>query len=93
MLMCTQLLRREVLVWRQLKHPRILTLIGVEKAGGPQSLSIVSVRLESESLQSFVDDRRRRNTLPIGHTECVGLVSQHVHACIGQSYQHETCSR
>jgi hypothetical protein len=74
----SQLIRREVLVWRQLRHPRILKLLGIEKPTNTQ-LSVVSIRLESESLVNFVKLRKKNGTLPMSCRDRNILVSNASH--------------
>jgi serine/threonine protein kinase len=54
-----QLLRKEVLVWRQLQHPHILKLFGVVTANN-REFSMASPRINSDSLAQFVASQKPR---------------------------------
>jgi serine/threonine protein kinase len=62
-----QVFRREVLVWKQLNHHRILPVLGVETRLDDE-IGIVSPYKESrQTLQEFVKTQQENNDLPVDY--------------------------
>jgi hypothetical protein len=57
-----QMVRKEVLVWRQLSHPRLAKFLGLEH-GRTYDISIITVRYEEGTL-SELSSRREMHPIP-----------------------------
>ncbi|KAJ6542619.1 kinase-like domain-containing protein [Mycena capillaripes] len=70
---------REALVWKDLRHPHILTFIGIDRESFPSSLCMISPWMEHGTVLNYLKDHGRANVDKLLYEIAQGLQYLHSH--------------